>query len=143
MRIGKLMSHPPVTIGPDDRLLLAREIFTRTNFHHLLVVEDRQLVGVMSDRDLLRALSPALGTRLENARDTATLNKYVHQVMSRKLVVLGPDDDIRDAIAIFNNRQISCIPVVSESQQPLGIVSWRDIMRWLQELDLPTNWPST
>ncbi|NKI18329.1 CBS domain-containing protein [Spongiibacter sp. KMU-166] len=142
MRIGELMSHPPVTIGPDDRLLVVREIFHHTGFHHLLVVEEKQLVGVVSDRDLLRAISPTLGTPIEHARDLATLNKYVHQIMSRKLVVLGPDDDMQQAVAIFNQQPISCIPVVDSNHHPLGILSWRDIMRWLGSLkEAPTAIP--
>jgi hypothetical protein len=51
------------------------------------------LCGVISDRDLLRALSPYVGTASENARDTATLRKRVHQIM------------------------------------PVGIVSWRDVLK--------------
>ncbi len=42
----------------DDPLYLIQRIFQREGFHHLLVVEEDQLVGVISDRDLLPAISP-------------------------------------------------------------------------------------
>ncbi len=95
----------------------------------MLVVESEKLFGVISDRDLLKALSPYIGTASETERDAATLNKRVHQIMTRKPVVVGQSAGIYDAIEIFNNHNISCIPVVDDEFKPVGIISWRDILK--------------
>ena len=133
MAISKVMSTNVVTVEMDDSLKEVRNIFEHTSFHHLLVVNSGKLVGVISDRDLLKSLSPHLETLAETTKDLATLNKKAHQIMSRELVILPPDASLYDAIDIFNNNKISCIPVVDETNIPVGIVSWRDILRLIKK----------
>lgn len=58
MKVRELMTTRLGTIGFDGTLLTLREIFERAGNHHVLVVEDMRLYGVVSDRDLLRAISP-------------------------------------------------------------------------------------
>lgn len=123
------MSKNVVTVEMDDSLRMVKEIFNNTRFHHLLVVESGKLFGVISDRDLLKALSPNIGTVSETVSDTATLNKRVHQIMTRKPVVLEQNAEIFEAIEIFKNQNISCIPVVDDEYEPVGIISWRDILK--------------
>jgi acetoin utilization protein AcuB len=129
MSVEKIMSKNLVTIGMDDSLKAVKVIFDNEGIHHLLVVESDKLRGVISDRDLLKALSPNIGTLAETNRDAITLNKKVHQIMTSKLVTLRPDAEISDAIEIFNNHNISCIPVVDDKNKPVGIISWRDILK--------------
>jgi acetoin utilization protein AcuB len=126
------MTSRVVTIHMDDPVGIAKEIFDAMKFHHLLVVDsDGKLAGVMSDRDLLKALSPYVGTAAENARDLATLNKRAHQIMSRNPITLPPDADIRDAIKLILSARISCVPVVDAAFKPVGILTWRDLLRSL------------
>ena len=132
MSVEKIMSKTVVTVEMDDSLRMVKEIFDNTRFHHLLVVESGKLFGVISDRDLLKALSPHIGTVGETARDAASLNKRVHQIMTRKPVALGQNAGIFDAIKIFNNQNISCVPVVDDRFKPVGIISWRDILKALE-----------
>ena len=131
MSVEETMSKTVVTVEMDDSLRMVKEIFDNTRFHHLLVVESGELVGVISDRDLLRALSPNIGMAAETAKDAASLNKKVHQIMTRKLVTIGQNAGIFDAIEIFNDHGISCIPVVDAEGKPVGIISWRDILKAL------------
>lgn len=122
-----------VTVGMDDSLKMVKDIFDNVSFHHLLVVDGGKLTGVISDRDLLRAISPKVGTVAETASDAAELNKRAHQIMSRELVTLTADAELDDAVAVFNRHTISCIPVLNDAGRPVGIVSWRDIFKTLQE----------
>ncbi|MCC5853505.1 MAG: CBS domain-containing protein [Alkalimonas sp.] len=131
--ITQLMSRNPVSVSPDDTLAVVKEIFDQVKFHHLLVVEKQQLLGVISDRDLFKALSPNLGTAAETTKDLATLKKRVHQVMHRQPVTLSVGAEVMDAVRLFNRERVSCIPVVDSFNRPLGIVSWRDIMQALEK----------
>jgi acetoin utilization protein AcuB len=132
-KIETFMRTRVVTVELDDTLRVVKEIFDHTRFHHVLVVEHERLKGVVSDRDLLRALSPYIGTAAETARDTATLNKKVHQIMSRNLVTLQPDATLADAVDAFLKHHISCIPIVDALNYIQGIVSWRDLLPLLKE----------
>jgi acetoin utilization protein AcuB len=130
--VGSIMTTRVVTVEMDDRLEVVKQIFDKLNFHHLLVIDDRKrLAGIVSDRDLLKALSPYVGSAAETSRDLATLNKRVHQIMSRKPLTLQPRADITAAMALFLEQRISCIPIVDDDFHPVGILSWRDVMRSL------------
>jgi acetoin utilization protein AcuB len=132
MTLDKIMTTKVVTVKMDDRLEVVKEIFDTMNFHHLLVVDEHEkLSGVLSDRDLLRALSPYVGSAAETARDLATLNKRVHQIMTRHPLTLRPNCSIHEAAGLLLNNGISCVPIVDGDFKPLGIVSWRDLLRAL------------
>jgi len=131
MSVENLMSRHLVTVELDDTLRTVREIFSHAKFHHLLVVEEGRLYGVLSDRDLLKALSPRIATASETEKDRATLNKKVHQIMTRKPIVVKPKDSVYDAIELINKHGVACLPVVDAENYPVGILTWRDILRVL------------
>jgi len=132
MKVKEIMSASVVTVELDDKLSVVKDAFENLKFHHLLVVEDHKLLGVISDRDLFKALSPNIGTSTESYKDAATLNKRVHQIMTRHPIVLDEDATIDDAIDLFIAHSISCIPIVNNDNAPVGIVSWRDVLKALQ-----------
>jgi len=134
MLIERIMSKPVVTVTLDDTLRTVKQIFENAKFHHLLVVEKGKLYGVISDRDLLKSISPFIDTLQATAHDKFTLNKKVHQIMSRKPITLTPSADVYQAINLFNQHNISCIPIVNEKDAPVGIISWRDIL-WAIEVN--------
>ncbi|WP_027670968.1 CBS domain-containing protein [Rheinheimera baltica] len=136
--VAQLMSPNPVSVSPDDSLAVVKQIFDHVKFHHLLVVEGSVLLGVLSDRDLFKALSPYLGTAAETTRDLASLNKKAHQVMRRKPVTLQGQANVKDAVHLFNTEGVSCIVVVDNQNRPQGILSWRDIIRALDRTDKRT-----
>lgn len=135
MTVQEIMTKTIVTVELDDKLELVKEIFDSRKFHHLLVIEEKELWGVVSDRDLLKALSPNLGTKSETYQDAATLNKRVHQIMTRKPITLFPDAPIRAAADMFMAHNISCIPIVDYQNKPVGIVTWRDLLKALVARD--------
>ncbi len=130
MSIASIMTKRVVCVLMDDSLETVRRIFEASGFHHLLVVEDDRLVGVVSDRDYLKAISPFLDSVTERIRDRATLDKRVHQVMSRDPITLKANDTMVKAIELFNQHKISCLPVLDEHDKPIGIISWRDIFKY-------------
>ena len=132
MAMGDIMTASVVTVDIDDRLERVKEIFDAKGFHHLLVTdENEKLTGIVSDRDLLRALSPYVGSAAETTRDLATLNKRVHQIMTRRPLTLRPQSAIAEAVNLLLTQRISCIPIVDDDFKPVGIVSWRDLLKSL------------
>jgi len=131
LKLAEIMTTNVVSVDMDCSLKLIKEVFDNASFHHLLVVEGEELLGVISDRDLLRAVSPKVGTVAETAADVADLNRRAHQIMTRQPVTLSEDADIKAAIEVFNKHRISCIPIVDAQKKPVGIISWRDILKTL------------
>lgn len=130
MYIKDMMTTRIVTVEMDDILGDIKEIFDNVSFHHVMVVEDNdQLIGMISDRDMRHSLSPKLGTAAELQRDRDTLTQKAHQVMARNLITLKPEEQVFDAIALFTQHKISALPVIDAAGKPVGIVSWRDILK--------------
>ncbi|MEM7245444.1 MAG: CBS domain-containing protein [Acidobacteriota bacterium] len=129
--VSQVMSSRLVTVGPDDNLGQVRDLFELHGFHHLLVMDEDRLVGVLSDRDLLRGLSPFVGATIERQRDADTLRKRVHQVMRRHPISVGPDHDLAFVAQVMLSQNVSCLPVLGDSGEPLGIVTSRDLLRQL------------
>jgi acetoin utilization protein AcuB len=126
--IADIMSTRVVTVEMDDRLSVAKEIFDQANFHHLLVVDERKLEGVLSERDLLRAISPNLGSSAETVKDLETLQKRVHQVMTRNPVTIASHINLDAATRILLEHNIGCLPVLEQGDL-VGIVTWKDLLR--------------
>jgi len=128
MSLIKIMTTDIVKLDIDGTLKDVRDTFNLVTFHHLLVVDNEKLVGVISDRDYFKSTSPKLGTPVETNKDTAALNIKVHKVMSRRLVTIKETDTIFDAVCAFYKTKKSCLPVVDEYFRPIGIISWKDII---------------
>ncbi len=127
--IGRIMATRVVTIEMDDSLEVVRDIFKKVRFHHLLVVDNQKLVGIISDRDMLKAVSPFVGTMSETTRDQATLNKRAHQIMSHHPVTVRSSCSLQEAAQLILARGVSCLPVTTMNGEVLGIVTWKDVLR--------------
>lgn len=129
--VSSIMSRGAVTIAPDDSLHVVSRLFEERRFHHLVVVDRGKAIGVISHRDLLKHISPFVGTLSEKSRDVWTLDKRVHQVMTRTIVWAEPETSITDAALLMAANRISCLPILDEKGRPVGIVTTLDILRWI------------
>ncbi len=128
MKVNSIMTKEVITVDMDVTLSTICGIFDEKRFHHLLVIEDDELRGVISDRDLLKALSPFLNTPCEQNRDLATLRKRAHQIMSRELVTITDQASSEEASQLMLRENISCLPVMSSDGQVVGIITWKDLL---------------
>jgi len=136
MKISSIMTDTVTTVEMDISLGAICKIFEDEKFHHLLVVEDGELRGVISDRDVLKALSPFLNTPAEQTRDLATLDKRSHQIMSRKPATTTKEASAKDAVRLMFQKNISCLPVISSDGKVEGIVTRKDLLHaYSQKVD--------
>jgi len=131
MKLEQIMTTDVVTVGMDEKLKKVQEIFERNKFHHILIVDDNELVGVVSDRDLLKQLSPFLATKAERSRDASTQDKRMHQIMTRHPITATRETTIKEAAQMFVEKNISCLPVLSSEKEIIGLVTWKDILKKL------------
>lgn len=135
--IKTIMTRNIITVDMDATLRSVRDILDHHSFHHMLVVEDGRLVGVISDRDVLEHTSPFVGTLGERRQDAASLSRKAHQIMSRSLVSVDQEATIVQAGKLMLERKVSCLPVIGSHEGPIGLVTWRDLLLWsLTELHM-------
>jgi len=128
--LADIMTSHVVVTDLDATLAQVDAEFTRYRFHHIVVTEHGKPVGIISDRDLLAARSPFVGTLSEQHRDTATMQRKAHQIMSRRLISATPQTAAADAALLLVQHAIGALPVLDACGSLVGIVTWRDLLRW-------------
>ena len=135
------MTTRVVSVDMDCPLAEVQRLFETHGFHHLVVVNNGRLVGVISDRDLLRAVSPFVGTASERSCDEHTLKKRAHQIMSRRPVSCEPETLVYDAARCMLENGINCLPAINPKGRCVGMITVRDLARWAMtelEIDIPS-----
>ena len=96
----------------------------------MIVIDENKLIaGIVSDRDILSAISPFLGTSVENKLDRSTLEKTAWQLMKPNPVVARVSNTIPEAANLLIQSNISCLPIIDVSGALVGMLSWKDILR--------------
>lgn len=130
MLVGKRMTRNPKTVGPNDPLSLAAGILRENRFHHLPVVEDERLVGILSDTDLRNvsfAAAPPDGEG-EPAGD-----RPVREAMRTEVWSVTPDDSVEDALLILTREKFGALPVLS-GDRLVGIITRADLLNAFVDL---------
>ena len=133
MKITEIMSSPPITGTLDDFLSEVKEMLAVNNIKHLVIIEEGKLMGVLSERDLLLAISPYVNSNVYTTRDLATLNQRVGQIVERHPLYLDDQSELEDAIDMFDKNHISCIPIVDADFVPVGVVTKSDIIHFFNK----------
>ncbi len=120
MNVASIMTRNVLTVKMDYFIQIIRDIFNNFEFHHILVLENQKLIGVISDRDLID----------REERDTITLNKRAHEIMSRTPITVDVETGIEEASDLLLENNISCLPVISPQGSVKGIVTWKDILKF-------------
>ena len=139
--VSDVMTQPVEMISMDDTIKTIRGMFEANHYHHLIVYGDEhQCVGVVSDRDLLKNISPFAGKLRERSEDRSLLDRRAHQIMTRQLVAVRPNTALRAAARVMLDHKISCLPVVDNKRHCIGIITLRDVVGWaVDELEFPAK----
>ena len=141
--VEDIMTEQLVCLGTDDSLATVMESMKNGKFRHVPVVnEEGEMVGILSDRDVLHYLPFIGGQRLPrtgefrsslfhvDTRDPS-LNLPISSIMTRNVTHIRPDCSLYDALKMLQELEISCLPVVDEGKKLRGIVTVTNIMRAL------------
>ncbi len=129
--VSDIMSSPVKCVHMDTSVLTAKRMFDKERIHHFVIKENDQVVGVVSDRDILHAISPFLGNKMmARAQDEQTLRLRIHKIMSRELVTIEVDTSIVQACEKMLKENVSCI-IVYDNEQLAGILTMRDVVAWV------------
>lgn len=123
------MKKKVVRISADDTLWIVKEIMDLASVRHIPVVNRGELVGVVSQRDLLRAsLSNVMGISAEEQKVFLEGVK-ISEVMSAPPRTIAPGDSIQSAARAMAEHKIGCLPVV-EGREIVGILTETDVLHY-------------
>jgi CBS domain-containing protein len=115
VRISDVMTPAALTDRPDDSLVSAARKMREQQTGSLLVTDGDQLLGIITERDVLRAVA-----------EDVPLDTPISEVMSKDLVTAEPATSLREAARIMTEKWIRHLPVL-EAGRLVGIVSQRDL----------------
>lgn len=126
------MVKPVISVHVEDAFEKVEAKLRGKTIRHLPVVDDSgAVVGLITQRDLFRTVSPH---RNEEGfvYDPAMLRDFVlrHQ-MTRDPYTLTPEDPVSKALSAMIQSNYGCIPVTDEKKKLVGILTARDILRWI------------
>lgn len=113
--------HDVWSIAPDASVFDAITLMAQKEIGAVLVVEERRLVGVLSERDYARKII----LQGRSSRDTA-----VRAIMTDKVFYVRPDQTLEDCMALMTARRIRHLPVL-DGERLLGVVSIGDVVKSL------------
>lgn len=126
-----IMTENPVVATEDMTAEEAMRLFYELDFRHLPVVRDKELVGMLSDRDLRRFSSEKTDdpmTALSEARDAT-----VGELMNMDPVRVTPEAEVSEIVELMLMHRVGAIPVAdADTGDLLGIVSYVDLIRLLK-----------
>jgi len=125
--VSRIMTTVPTAIGPDDTLEKARELLESGSIHHLPVVVDSKLVGIVSSSDILKG---------GYASDTSSTK--IKQIMERDPVVLDSMANLRVAAVKLSTGGFHALPVIDPDRTLVGIVTSSDLIDHLLH-QIPRN----
>ena len=141
MRVEQLMTKKVFTVEQHDLIDRVFFLIHYERIRHLPVVEKNKVIGIVSDRDLYKALGPKSNS---NAIETpsnpnsATLHvvaQKVQHIMHRKVLTVTPETYASEAAAIMADNKVGALPVVDKDNKLVGILSAIDILRVFSKIE--------
>ena len=129
--VSSLMTVNPIRLSPSDPLVKVKTVFEHNKIHHIPVVDEGKLIGIVSKSDFLFFKRGFNNTNVIKKMEEIRLNNYVvKDIMTKGLAKLNPGDKINVALEIFTKNIFHAIPVVDDGRL-VGILTTHDIIKKL------------
>lgn len=119
-----IMHRQVISIGSETLIEVAWTLFASHRIHHLPVIDEGRLTGIISDRDLLRASL--------NSNSEKFASQRIATVMSQPVIAAAPDTEIRLIAEVMVRQRIGALPVVDSDTQfekVVGMITRTDLLR--------------
>jgi acetoin utilization protein AcuB len=124
-QVDEVMTQAVSSLKLSDTFGDAVSLMASHNVRHSVVVDDQEKIkGVISDRDVLRAL----------ARTPDWKSKPVSEIMTHEPFVVHPRTSVADALAQLLEKRINCLPVVEQDGKVCGILTSTDLLKSYQKV---------
>lgn len=128
--VSAIMSTKVVTVKTTDKVSKALQMMVRHKIGSIIVVDKGKPVGILTERDV--------STRMAKGQNVRGM--VVRNIMSKPLVTIGPSAQVWQAVEQMVRKDIRRLPVM-EGDRLMGMVTERDIFRWVIRVAYEPNIP--
>ncbi|MFH2202740.1 MAG: CBS domain-containing protein [Elusimicrobiota bacterium] len=132
--ITSIMAKDIIAVNEEQKPSAARHLLLDNKIHHLPVVRDRKLVGLISSHDIMRAVLPSANK--DDATADAIMDRQfsITDIMTKKLITISRSHTVRYAAQVLYKNGFNAVPVVDDDGNLEGIVTSTDMIRYLLQL---------
>jgi len=129
MFVSRSMTRKVITVDQEACILDAQELMAKNQIRHLPIIDsNRQLIGIITDRDIRSALPYRFFETPQSEREKICALK-VKEIMTKDPISISPTYTIQDALLMIQNSKVGALPVVDDNKRLMGIISVRDLLR--------------
>ncbi len=111
------MTKKPISVTPEETVRNSTQMMLDKHVGSLLVKEGENLLGFLTERDLVRLISMGVDPNTTKVR----------QIMTTKIVTISPEKDIYEAILLMNKENVRRLPVMV-NEKIIGLITLRDVL---------------
>lgn len=131
MTIKTIMTSDVLTMKPDVPFEQIQDVMRKVPFHHILVADDnKKLLGVISDRDLMSQVSKYINDNNGESFTDFLPRLSAADIMTADPITIDQDTPIDAASILLLEKNFSCLPVVNSTGHIDGIVTWKDLLKY-------------
>ena len=136
--VGDIMSRNPIVLREDEDLHAAEQLMQQASVHHLPVVHQGRLVGLLSQMDFLAASVSCLADISLRERKEFLQSIPVVKIMRRQVVSAVPSLSLGEACSLMIDHVCDCLPIV-ETGLLIGIITRTDLLKLVAALSVPRD----
>ena len=136
LNVKDLMQTSVYTVAPDDLIDRVFFLLHYEKIRHIPVIEKEKVVGIVTDRDLYKALGPKSNSKgIETGKGKVgqhVIPRMVRNIMHRKVITIEPDDHSGKAAFLMADKRIGALPVTHKGKL-VGIITATNILKAFSE----------
>jgi acetoin utilization protein AcuB len=131
MLVKNWMSKPAIIVNADAMLVDAINLLQKHEIHTLPVMAGVRLVGIVTDQDLKNASAPDCTSSTSPNGLDHRLQKAISEIMTLNPVTISYNQTIEDAAELLLVHKISCLPVINQAKEVVGMITKSDLFRFI------------
>jgi len=131
--VGQIMTTNVICVRPDDTMDKVQDIFRKNNIHHIPVVDEGKIRGIISKADYLKLLHGFTlfkTQKSEEYNDAILRSLLAREVMTRQVAMLNPEDSLELAAGYFRENLFHALPIVDDQDRLVGIITTYDLLNF-------------
>lgn len=133
MQVGQIMTTEVIFLGPNDSMDKVQQIFKTHNIHHIPIIEEDKVIGIISSTDYLKLLHGFTlfkTHKSEEYNDAIMRSLLVKEVMTKQVATINPEDTVEIAAGFFRENLFHALPVVDANGSLVGIITTFDLINY-------------
>lgn len=123
--LKNIMSNPVITTHKDASLTDIKKSFSSNGVHHLPVMDNNKLVGIVSSQDV--HIAEIINAKIDKDFDESQIKAV--DIMSNKTIAIKEEANIKVAAQYFVEHKVHCLPVLDKSDNLVGLITPHDLMK--------------